>query len=135
MSRQFFAFLRGSEEVPPVVTDASGSAFFTVSEDQMQIDYRLTVNNIQRYTEAHIHLGMRGENGPIVAFLFGPVSPGITVAQETTTGTIRRADLVGPLSGEPLSVLIGEMIDGNTYVNVHTEQNPAGEIRGQIEQY
>ncbi|MBE0465698.1 MAG: CHRD domain-containing protein [Candidatus Desulforudis sp.] len=135
MAGQFFAFLSGNEEVPPVVTMASGSAFFSVSPDQRQIDFRLTVNNIERMTEAHIHLGRRGENGPIVVFLFGPVSPGISVAQELITGTFTQEAFIGPLSGEPMSVLIGEMLDGNTYVNVHTEQNPAGEIRGQIQEY
>ncbi len=92
------------------MTMASGAAFFSVSEDQRRIDYRLTVNLIERMTAAHIHLGRRGENGPIVVFLFGPVSPGISVVQEVVTGTFTQEDLVGPLSGESLSTLITEML-------------------------
>jgi len=92
----------------------------------------LTVNRLTNFIEAHIHLGRRGVNGPIVVFLFGPVDPGITVSQGTVQGTLTQASLVGPLAGRPFSELIMEMNAGNTYVNVHTRQYPAGEIRGQI---
>jgi hypothetical protein len=47
-------------------------------------------------------------------------------------GNITQANLTGPLAGVPLSALIDNMMAGKTYVNVHTTQNPAGEIRGQI---
>jgi hypothetical protein len=47
-------------------------------------------------------------------------------------GTITEDDLVGGLAGESLEVLIEEIKAGNTYVNVHTSQNPGGEVRGQI---
>ena len=48
------------------------------------------------------------------------------------TGTIRAADLRGPLAGMPLDALLAEINVGNTYVNAHTVQFPGGEIRGQI---
>jgi len=131
MSR-FFATLDGLEEVPPVQTNATGDMVFTVREDQESMQYRLTVNNLANFTEAHIHLGRRGENGPVIVFLFGPVDPAITVSQGIVQGNISDMDLIGPLAGQPFSVLLEEMQEGNTYVNVHTIQNPAGEIRGQI---
>ncbi len=40
--------------------------------------------------------------------------------------------LEGPLKGKQISDLVKIMEDGNAYTNVHTEQNPKGEIRGQI---
>lgn len=129
---QFFATLRGAEEVPPVQTNATGDTVFKVNEDQRMMQYRLTVNNLANFTEAHIHLGRRGENGPVVAFLFGPVDPGITVSQGTVQGTLNQSDLVGPLAGQPFAELLNQMQAGNTYVNVHTKRHPAGEIRGQI---
>ena len=47
-------------------------------------------------------------------------------------GTITSADLKGPLSGKQISDLIRLIQDGKAYVNVHTDQNPNGEIRGQL---
>ncbi|HZK25550.1 MAG TPA: CHRD domain-containing protein [Oscillospiraceae bacterium] len=132
MMLQFFATLRGSEEVPPVATNATGNASFKVSADQRAIHYQLTVNNLANLTEAHIHLGRRGENGPVVVFLFGPVDPAITVSQGVVRASFSERALVGPLAGQPLAALSAEMQVGNTYVNVHTKRHPAGEIRGQI---
>jgi hypothetical protein len=47
-------------------------------------------------------------------------------------GTITAANLVGALAGQPLSALVEALSSGGAYVNVHTQQNPGGEIRGQI---
>ena len=47
-------------------------------------------------------------------------------------GTITAGDLTGPLLGSALADLIEQIREGNTYVNVHTEANRLGEIRGQI---
>ena len=47
-------------------------------------------------------------------------------------GTITSDMLAGPMEGKTIADLITAMKDGNTYVNIHTEQNPNGEIRGQI---
>ncbi|WP_026582601.1 CHRD domain-containing protein [Bacillus sp. J33] len=134
-NRLFFARLKGSEEVPPVRTDAFGMAKFKVSQDEKKMGYRLEVNNLKNFTQAHIHLGRRGMNGPVVAFLFGLIDPDISVKKGVVEGVITAKDLVGPLEGKPLSVLIDLMRDGKTYVNAHTAQFPDGEIRGQIEPY
>lgn len=131
----FFAKLRGSEEVPPVLTDAFGLAKFKVSRDERKIGFRLTVNNLSNFTQAHIHIGERGMNGPVVVFLFGPVDPDISVNKGVVEGIITAEDLIGPLKGKPLSALIDLMSEGETYVNAHTVQNPEGEIRGQIKPF
>ncbi|PTX48137.1 CHRD domain-containing protein [Melghirimyces profundicolus] len=130
--RKFIAVLRGAEEVPPVRTRAFGITHLLVSRDKKRLFYVLKVRNIRRFTQAHIHLGPRGVNGPIVAFLFGFTTPGISVNKGVVSGTITADDLVGPLKGKTIADLVREMRRGNTYVNVHTEQNPDGEIRGQI---
>lgn len=130
--KTFVAHLRGSNEVPPVVTDATGSAHFRLSKDGTTLNYTLVVENIRRATEAHIHLGRKGQNGPIVAFLYGLNKRGVSARRGVVRGTISAKDLVGPLAGHPLHALLHAMIFGNTYVNVHTVQNPEGEIRGQI---
>lgn len=124
--------MSGRNEVPPVRTNATGNAEFQLSANGKQLRFRLVINNISRVTAAHIHLGRRGVNGPIVAFLFGPSKFGISVRRGVVTGVLTRRDLVGPLKGRTLRSLIREIRRGNTYVNVHTVQNPNGEIRGQI---
>lgn len=107
----FFANLRGSEEVPPVQTDAFGLAKFKVSKDERKIGYRLTVNNLSNFTQAHIHMGRRGVNGQVVVFLFGPADPDISVNKGVVEGIITADDLVGPLEGKPLSALLDLMRD------------------------
>jgi hypothetical protein len=63
--------LTGSEEVPPVQTNATGMAeisAYTVAGDA--ITYSVNAMNIQGVTAGHIHLGKPGENGPIVFTMF-----------------------------------------------------------------
>ena len=130
--RNFKAHLSGKEEVPPVATKAQGQAHFKLSKDGTKLEFKLNVANIENVTAAHIHLAPKGDNGPVVVTLFsGPTTEGKTTGT-LAEGTITAADLVGPLAGKPLSDLIKQMEAGNTYVNVHTTQHPAGEIRGQI---
>jgi hypothetical protein len=143
-NRNFVATLSGAEEVPPVETLARGQAVFQLSKDGTELSYRLIAANIENAVAAHIHVGVEGANGPVVAFLFGPAAPGGGRFDGVLAeGTITSANLVGPLAGQPLSALIAAMEAGNTYVNVHTDDgsapantgagdSPGGEIRGQI---
>ncbi len=132
----FRAHLTGDQEVHFVETKATGQATFQLSRDGNELSYRLIVANIQNVTMAHIHLAPPGVNGPVVAWLYPPASPPQLIEGRTDgilqSGSITAANLAGPLAGEDLSDLIDAMISGETYVNVHTEQYPAGEIRGQI---
>lgn len=130
--RTFRAILSGRKEVPPVRTIASGNAVFRLSSNRTRLGFRLVVRNISRMTQAHIHLGRRGENGPIVAFLFGPSKFGISVRRGVVRGVLTNRDLVGPLRGKTIRDLVREIERGNAYVNAHTVQHPNGEIRGQI---
>ena len=118
--KKFTAALSGKNEVPPVDTKASGTAQFQISEDGKQIDYDLNVKDLNNFMMAHIHQGKSGENGPPIVML------------SMGKGKITSGDLQGPLSGEQLSNVVKLMQDRNTYVNVHTQQNQNGEIRGQI---
>jgi hypothetical protein len=125
--QKFAATLSAQEEVPPTNSQATGMAEFTVMGDNVQ--YSVNASNIQSVTAGHIHSGKQGENGPIVVTLFKYDSPMNQVAEQ---GSITADKLEGPMVGKQLSDLATAMSNGETYVNVHTEQNPNGEIRGQI---
>jgi len=143
-AKNFVAHLSGGEEVPERDTNATGQAIFHLSPDGSSLEYKLIVANINNVVASHIHLGPVGVNGPIVAFLAGPLPPaGGRVDGILAQGTITSADLTGPLAGMSLSVLIEAMRTGGAYVNVHTNDGidppntgpgdfPGGEIRGQI---
>jgi len=140
----FVAPLAGSQEVPARDTLAHGLATFQLSADGSELSYILIASNIDNVVASHIHVGPAGVNGPVVLFLFGSVAPGGGRHDGVlATGTATAANLVGPLAGQPLSVLIAAMESGGAYVNVHTNDGvgdpntgpgdfPGGEIRGQI---
>ena len=136
---KFIAKLRGINEVPPVKTDAFGVAKFIAIQDCTKIEFELEVNNIRNFIQAHIHFGARGENGPVLVFLFGADlatledQNGITTRRGVVTGVITDKDIVPNDEGvRNVKDLLRLMRKGLTYVNAHTEQNPGGEIRGQI---
>src|SRR5215210_7140580 len=131
----FDARLTGASEVPPVQTNSSGFADLDVEmeDGQRVVDYHLYINNIDRVTQAHIHQGNSSENGPIIVPLFNASStPTGPVTGQLAEGHITPADFVGPLLGKQLDDLIALMQNETAYVNVHTEQNPQGEIRGTV---
>lgn len=127
----FFAILTGDQEVPPVDTDAIGIAAFKEVAGGNALFFTLLTFGLEDIAQAHIHLAPEGVNGPVVAFLFESVADPVTQDGLLSFGVIRADDLVGPLAGQPLSALIEQMADGNTYSNVHTLAHPSGEIRGQ----
>ena len=143
-ANHFIAHLQGDNEVPPRGTQATGQVIFSLSEDETELEYKLISSNIFNVVAAHIHLGVEGENGDVVAFLAGPFeAAGGRTDGVLAIGTITEEDLVGPLAGMAFSVLIEAMRTGGTYVNVHTNDGvapantgpgdfPPGEIRGQI---
>ncbi|MBV9666842.1 MAG: CHRD domain-containing protein [Nitrososphaeraceae archaeon] len=120
-SQTFTAKLTGSNEVSPVNTPATGMAQFQLSSDGKELNYDLSATNLKGFMMAHVHQGKTGENGP-------PVTTPLSMGK----GKITSSDLQGPLAGKQISDLVNIMKNGGAYVNVHTQQNQNGEIRGQI---
>lgn len=92
---KFLIKLTGSEEVPPVQTNAIGVAeisAFSVAKDS--ISYSINVANVTGVTAGHTHLGKPGENGPTVLTFFKYGSPRNNVSE---TGSITADMLEGPL--------------------------------------
>jgi hypothetical protein len=106
-----------------------------------EVTYRLNVANIENVNMAHIHLGPTGETGPVAVWLY-PSEPPLQPTPipgfsngPLAVGTITDDDVLAPPGFEHVQTvddLITEIRAGNAYVNVHTVQNPPGEIRGQI---
>lgn len=130
--QEFDAILTSAAEVPPVQSSASGFAELEVEEGSDNMEYGIIAINIDKVTKAHIHQGSSSEAGPVVATLFNASTPTGPTSGELTDGFITSANLEGPLQGKQLSDLIALMQNGQAYINVHTEQNPDGEIRGTI---
>ena len=120
--------LTGSEEVPPVQTEATGIAEFTPM-GMDSIAYSINATNIEGATAGHVHLGAKGENGPVVVTLFKYDTP---VNEVSEKGSIIANKFEGPLTGKQMSDLVKAGVEGMLYINIHSEQNPNGEIRGQI---
>lgn len=141
------ASLIGYEEVPSISTAASGDFEAKVGPGPV-IDYTLSYSDIQNAFAAHIHLGQKGANGGVSAFLCGGGDkPPCPPTGGTVSGTIDAADVVGPtgqgIAPGEIQELIDAMLFGVTYANVHTSDGvappnqgpgdfPAGEVRGQI---
>lgn len=130
----FDAQLSGDNEVPAVASNGTGYASITLSEDETSIEYRLYVNDLDDVTQAHIHVGPAGDNGPVAVFLFGPADPPVASDGLLAEGTITEDDLIAtPGTFDGTMAQFVEMIrSGDTYVNVHTTTNEGGEIRGQL---
>jgi CHRD domain len=125
--QKFTAQLSGQEEVPPTNSQATGMGEGTVVGQS--IEWTLNASNIQGVTAGHVHAGKQGENGPIVVTLFKYDPPMNEVSE---SGTITADKLEGPMAGKQISDLVTAGANGTLYVNIHTEQNPNGEIRGQV---
>ncbi len=128
----FSAKLAGSGETPVVKTGAKGDAVFHLVKNGTEMSYKLTVSDVENVTAAHIHKGKKGVEGPPVVGLFaGPKKEG-KFSGVLAEGTLTGKDLMGSLSGKSVQDLVKMIKAGDTYVNVHTDKYPNGEIRGQI---
>lgn len=143
----FSATLTGAAHLPePVDTKAQGEFKLVASADGRTLRYTLTVSDIRNPAAADIHLGSAAANGPLVAKLFptkGAAPKKGDFSGVLAEGTLDAGDLVGPLTGATIADLIGEIRDGDVYVNVHTSDGVdppnsgpgdyrLGEIRGQV---
>jgi CHRD domain len=135
--------LTGFQEVPAVSTEASGKFKAHVRASGEEIRYELSYADLTgAVQQAHIHLGQRAVNGGISVFLCSNLGNGPAGTQAcppapaTISGTIGPADVVGPEDQGIAPMEFGELVRairaGVTYVNVHSETFPGGEVRGQL---
>ena len=111
--------LSGAAEVPPVQTPGAGTAVLVYDPDTKKLSWTVEFGGLTGpATMAHFHgPAMAGKNGPVALWLVpkgaAPASP---IKGEATLTPEQAKDFTS----------------GEWYVNVHTADNPSGEIRGVI---
>ena len=135
-SFSFGARLRGLEETPAVITNATGT--FQATPTSTGFNYTLTYSGLSSTALfAHIHIGQRNVAGAVVIFLCGGGGkPSCPATSGSVSGTISAADVVNVpaqgITGGDLTNVLRAIRSGVAYVNVHSTTSPTGEIRGQI---
>lgn len=132
------ATLTGGEETtatPGVLglpTGAVGTATVAVDATNEEISVTLSLFNFATGTTAgHIHVAPRGVAGPIVINF--PIPSGRTGDLPLTFRVGSAAFVARPEIGiNTMQDAIQSIVGGAAYVNIHTSQYPAGEIRGQL---
>ena len=129
-NEKYRAKLDGNNEVPPLNTTSEGVINFKTKSGIMT--WKMNVTDITDATGAHIHKGKIGENGDVVVDLLKVNKHSDTPQGMIMRGNVTDSSLTGPMAGQTLADLQTAMTNGDTYVNVHTQDNPDGEIRGQV---
>jgi len=113
---QLTATLTGAAQVPPVQSMGSGTLQAWYSKETGSLRWRLTY---------------AGLSGPVTAAHFhGPATASANAGVVVPIG--------GPYTGNQEGVAAitpeqaSDLLAGRWYVNVHTQKNPGGEIRGQV---
>jgi hypothetical protein len=107
------ATLTGAQEVPPVTTNATGTAMLTIGGDR-SVSGTITTTGVDA-TAAHIHEAPSGKNG-------GVIVPFVKSGDKWTI----------PPGAKLTEPQMKSFQDGNLYVNVHSAANKDGEIRAQL---
>jgi hypothetical protein len=109
--------LSGANEVPAVMSSASGSGSITVNPDRSVVG-NITVKGMTA-TAAHIHEGAAGSNGGVIVPF------------------VKQGDnyFVAPPGAKLTDAQYDAYKAGRTYVNVHSAAHPGGEVRAQLKGY
>lgn len=116
----FDATLNTEQEIPaPEGSDGNGAAFVSLNHTMDTLFYDVQVSMLSGpITMAHFHEGAAGETGDVV------IDMGSGIDGNRISGFA---------AGQALSTeLINNFLSGEIYINVHTELNMPGEIRGQV---
>jgi hypothetical protein len=101
-----------------VVTYAGGTLTVTATYSGLSSDLVSGNTSYPSYYVGHVHNGVAGQSGPIV-FVFTNLSGGTSGSVPTQSFTLNDANRA-------------LLANQSFYINLHTVNNPSGEIRGQI---
>jgi len=124
----FDAMLYGDQQNSPVLSDGIGGIMAVVTDNNITITGSYQLDSPLEAiggTGVHLHIGYHGQNGPVALAL----TP--TMGASASTGTFEASNNTFPL-GNGLDTLIEAMYERQVYVNIHSQNELAGEIRGQM---
>lgn len=115
-----------SSEVPPVVAPgAAGSAAMVLDTDTGEFGWVISFEGLTGpATAAHFHNAPVDGTGPVVLDL--ETDPGVVLESIGSSSGV----FAGGKTLDAASV--NDILAGLWYINIHTDANPAGEIRGQV---
>ncbi|MFZ1675841.1 MAG: CHRD domain-containing protein, partial [Saprospiraceae bacterium] len=112
---RFAALMNGNSEVPEVTTDGKGLFIAHYSADGNKVDFKMIFEGLTSpVTGAHIHEGAIGSNGGVIFDMTSLIVGNVLSGSGDATG------------------FLDALLSGDLYVNIHTVNNPDGEIRGQL---
>jgi hypothetical protein len=146
--------LSGFQEVPAVLTDGSAKLRLNINSSSQTIDFRLAWADLEggNVTQAHIHIGQRLANGGVAVWFCGnpappainppagtqtcPAGPSGEVSGTLTPASVQVVEAQGLRAGETAEARFADLVaairKGLAYANVHTQNSPGGEVRGQL---
>ena len=111
--------LSGAQQVPAAETKGSGTADVTWDAATRVVTWSISVSGLSSpVTMAHFH-------GPAAAGKNGPVEVWLSEKGKPVEGAIKGQATLSPEQAQQFAA-------GELYINVHTKDHPAGEIRGQV---
>jgi len=128
VSAAFDAMLYGDQQNSPVLSDGIGGLMVVVDADNITITGSYSLDSPLESiggTGVHLHIGYHGQNGPVALAL----TP--TMGASALTGTFEAANNTFSLANG-LDTLVEAMAERRVYVNIHSQNEPSGEIRGQL---
>jgi CHRD domain-containing protein len=130
---QFSANLTGDLTFPPTVTNATGTAEFSVVGDGNTMKYKIDANNIDKVNNVYVAASSGGRYVDLIQLRSG-VNEGMTgpISGTLVEGNFTASDFTGRLNIDQMSDLLKLMLDGNAYVRIQTTDAPLGKIVGKI---
>jgi hypothetical protein len=129
-NEKYRAKLDGNNEVPPVNSTAEGVINFKTKNDMLT--WKMNVTGTNDATGVNIHKGKAGENGEIIVDLMKVSKHSDTPKGMTMRGNVTDSSLTGSMAGQTIADLKTAMANGDTYINLKTQDHPDGLLRGQI---
>ena len=130
-------------ETGAILTNGTGTLELKLDRNSQTLTFTLKFENLSSpVTQSHIHFGKVHTPGGVMVFFCSNLASAPAGTQPcpanggTVTGTLTAANLLAvPGQNVPandFTAIVDALLTDSAYVNVHTVNFPAGEIRGQL---